>query len=257
MFKKDILLKVCNNKITSFEVCKNHKLAKSEKASEIINVKDFEKLKIKIRNKNLYIIIEGEEIYIKNMRLPRVYGEQLDTLIQNQLIYLYGTKAEEIFYSYTIFKEKQNEVEVLVFCVNCEELNEFKNYTNYSGVIKKVNLVQFCFLNYFKKYISDDNYFFIFKYNENLYLIAVAENKVIADKVVKDSEENDEIILRAYNYLKERALAVYVHINKMYCANFHNLKFKEYVENEKELEYRDLGKFGETVILQSFVYSGR
>lgn len=257
MFKKDILLKVCRNKITSFEVCKRHKLSESEKAAQVINVKDFQDLKISIRNKNLYIMIEGEEIYIKYMRLPRVYGEQLDTLIQNQLIYLYGTKAEEIFYSYTIFKEKENELEVLVFCVNCEELNELRNSTKYKGVIKKVNLVQFCFLNYLKKYISDSNYLFIFEYNKNLYFIALADNKIIADKVIKDSEENNELIVKAYNYLKEKTLAVYVHINKIYCVNFHNLKFKEYIENEKELEYRNLGKYDEGVIIQSFVYSRR
>lgn len=257
MFKKDILLKVCSNKINSFAVCKKHKSAKFEKAAEVINVKDFEDLKIRVRNKNLYIMIEGEEIYIKYMQLPRVYGEQLDKLIQNQLIYLYGIKAEEIFYSYTIFKEKENELEVLVFCVNCEELNELNNLTNYNCVIKKVNLVQFCFFNYFKKYISDSNYLFIFKYNENLYLIAVVENKIIADKVVKDSEENYEIIVRAYDYLKEKTLSLHVHINKMYCVNFYNLKFKEYMENEKGFEYIDLGKFDEAVIAQSFVYSRR
>lgn len=257
MFKKDILLKVCSNKVNSVEVCKKHKLAKFQKAAEVINVKDFQDLKIRVRNKNLYIMIEGEEIYLKYMQFPRVYGEQLDKLIQNQLIYLYGTKAEEIFYSYIIFKEKEKELDVLVFCVNCEELNELKNFTNYNGVIKKVNLVQFCFLNYFKKYISHSDYFFMFKYNENLYLIAVADNKIIANKVVKDSEKNYETIVRVYDYLKEKTLSLPIHINKMYCVNFHNLKFKEHMENEKEVEYIDLGKFDEAIIAQSFVYSRR
>lgn len=257
MFKKDILLKVCSNKINSFEVCKKHKSVNFEKAGEAIDVKDFKNLKIRVRNKNLYVMIEGEEIYIKCMQLPKVYGEQLDKLIQNQLIYLYGAKAEQIFYSYTIFKEKENDLEVLVFCVNCEELNQLKNFTNCNGVIKKVNLVQFCFLNYFKKYISDNNYLFIFQYNENLYLIAVVENKIIADKVVKDSEKNYEIIVRGYDYLKEKTLSLHVYINKMYCVNFQNLKFKEHMENEKEFEYRDLGEFDEGVIAQSFIYSRR
>ncbi|MCY6354062.1 hypothetical protein [Clostridium sp. ZS2-4] len=257
MFKKDILLKVGSNKINSFEVCKKHKLVNLHKVEEVIDVKDFKNLKIRIRNKNIYIIIEGEEIYVKYMQLPKVYGEQLDKVIQNQLIYLYGSKAEEIFYSYAIFKEKQNELEVLVFCVNCEELNEFKNFTKHNSVIKKVDLVQFCFLNYFKRYILDSNYIFMFKYNENLYLIAVAENKIMADKVVKDSGENYEIIMREYDYLKEKILSLHIHIDKIYCVNFYNLKFEEHMENEKDFKYIDLGKFDEAVIAQAFVCGRR
>ncbi|MCY6370329.1 hypothetical protein [Clostridium ganghwense] len=253
MLKKDIILEICNHNINSLKLGKKHKLIKEKKGLERVIIKDLEDLKTRVRKKNIYIMVEGEEIYIKYMSLPKVYGYKLDNIVENQLIHLYGRKAEEIFYSYTIYKEQENELELLVFCVNCQRLNGLKHCIKCNNVIKKVNLIQFYFLQYFKNYVLDKSYIFIFNYNENLYITAVSDDKIIANKVIRDNNENYEFVISQYDYINDKVLGLDKKINKVYSVNLNDIRFKEYLMNEKKYTYENLGEFDEEIIMETFI----
>ena len=76
------------------------------------DIKDFE---MDIRNKNLYVLVEGETIYIKMITLPLVKKYLINDLIKNELRYYYKD-IDHIAFTYKLIKKDKFNMEILVFC---------------------------------------------------------------------------------------------------------------------------------------------
>ncbi|WP_231272407.1 hypothetical protein [Clostridium botulinum] len=175
MLNKNVLLKVSKESIKLDNKFNNRFFSKDI-------FKDISKIKIK--NKNIYVVIEGEEVNIKLLKVPKVTKWNLNYLIKNELIFLYGKKADNIFYTYTIWDEDEEEREVLVFCVNSNKLNSIENVIK-NNKLKSVKLIQFTIINYLKNKVDDKDYILIFKDEDKIYFLGISNEKLIANRIIE------------------------------------------------------------------------
>ncbi|QGU95139.1 hypothetical protein GOM49_08575 [Clostridium bovifaecis] len=132
--RKSMVLKVSHDYVKSLE------FSNKVPIDERLNYKSFvdvEKFNINLKNRKIYIIIEDEEVHIKHLKLPNIKSKwNLNSIIKNELIFLYGKKSEKIFYTYTILDQGEKELEVLVFCIYCDKLDCLEQYINNNKVKK-------------------------------------------------------------------------------------------------------------------------
>lgn len=250
---RDIILQISNKSIQKVDYTKIG-LIKSDYTLNRTVMNSIEDIKLNIKNKKLFLIIEDEEIHIKYLNVPKVESNDLGLIIENRLKYLYGKKSEEIFYTYIICKENEKELDVLVFCVNCEKLSGL-TILNSNYRICKITLIQLCFFNYYKRFIVDKDYILIFKYSNNIYLIAAIGEKIIGNRIIEEnyisSIEND------ISYMFHKISNHKGSANKVYYVNFHSDEILNYVSSAQKYELVDLGCISDDKILEYFIINRR
>jgi len=163
------------------------------------------------------VIIEGEELFINLITLPKVKNSRLYDLVKNELLYKFN-KLENIIFDYEIIKETEEAVEVVVYCVNIENFSILKkeNY-NQSNFIK-INMLQNFIKGYLSSSIKDEDYYLAFRYKREVYFLVVAKKNIIANKVVKINKGNvnisEEFITFINNYNEDLK-----YINKIYTMD--------------------------------------
>lgn len=158
---------------------KNEKLDNAE-----IEAKYFKDIKVHLKNKSLFLVIHGEEIYVKYMTLPKVKKEKLYFLIKNELEYRFK-KMDNVMFSYEVAKDNGTNLEVIVFCLNWDKVDLLKECVENGGVVKGIYPVQFHVLNKYRKKIKEKDYIFIFIMEKSLYFLACCDNKIIGTSLCK------------------------------------------------------------------------
>ena len=160
-FRKNIFLEVSKQKFSSVEFSKHvifNKVYNIDNENtyykDVTNVKDFQ---INIRNKNLYVLVEGETVYIRLVTLPKVKKYLVNDMIKNELRYYYKD-IDHISFTYKLIKEDKTNMEILVFCLKGNNLDILENSVHNNVKLKKVNLIQFCFKNFYSSKINEKNY---------------------------------------------------------------------------------------------------
>lgn len=250
MFNKDIVLKVSKNQVEKIDLDK--KKIKTNLQIKYSLLKNIEEYNLKVKNKNVYIVIEDVEIYIKYFKVPKTSKWNLNSIIKNELIFLYGEKAKKIFYTYTLWKDREDELEVIVFCVNCDELDCLEGFID-NNKIRKINLIQFCFLNYFSEGIREKDYIFVFKYNEMTYLLGMSGGILISNKIIKNEEKNSCILKDVFKYTLDKMNSYEIKIHKVYSVNFKNQDFCNYITLDKNYSYTNLGEVSKEKIIEYFL----
>lgn len=241
MFNKNVFLKVSEEGIEMNNKHLTHK-----------NINPFKDITgIKIKNKNVYIIVEGEEVHIKLLKLPKVSRWDLNSLIKNELVFLYGKKANNIFYTYTILNETREDIDVLVFCMNLKDVKDLENIIN-NNKIKKINIIQFNMVNYFKNHIKDKTYILIFKDKNKVYFLGVTYENLVSNRVVNLNSENCEyFLMESFNYCIDRLEKFSGGVKNIYYVNFEEEEKEIYMQNDK-YKYTDLGYVDKTDIVKYF-----
>lgn len=240
-FRKNIFLEVSHERILGIEFSKkiisnrvNNIAFGSTYYKDLQGIKDFE---THIKNKNLYILIEGETVYIKIITLPLIKKYLINDMIKNELRYYYKD-IDHIGFSYKLIKEDQFKMEILVFCLKGNNLDVLKNSINNIN-LKKVTLVQFCFNNYYASKIDDKNYILVFYYNCNLYFLICANGEIVANTciVVK------KFLLFKYSCVMNEFLEQYNDhaklCKKIYYANVKDLNIEEFKNSTLTYEILD------------------
>ncbi|MCD3353120.1 hypothetical protein G8V09_04380, partial [Clostridium botulinum D/C] len=220
MLNKNVLLKVSKESIKLDNKFNNRFFSKDI-------FKDISKIKIK--NKNIYVVIEGEEVNIKLLKVPKVTKWNLNYLIKNELIFLYGKKADNIFYTYTIWDEDEEEREVLVFCVNSNKLNSIENVIK-NNKLKSVKLIQFTIINYLKNKVDDKDYILIFKDEDKIYFLGISNEKLIANRIIENNI-GDEFLIDIFNYTIAKMKTFNIKANNVYGINFNKTDVIKYIEH--------------------------
>lgn len=215
---------------------------------------DIEKIKIKLKNKNVFILVEGEEIYTKYLKVPKVNDKNLNLIIKNQLLYSYGKKAEEILYTYFISNKNKEDIEVVVFCINGGKLEWLRN-CNVNFNLKKINLIQMCYIDYFRRYIMEKNYMIMFKHNSNFYIVALVNDKIIANKIISDMECIR--VVDGLNYIISKVSEYSNIIKKIYYCNINRETFSKISRIGDNFEFINLGQIDEERILEYFIINRR
>lgn len=187
MFKKGALIKI------------------EDRDTFLWNKSKFESIKnvnIDLKNRNLYLIVEGERVYIKLLSVPKVAKEKLYKIIEYQLKY-YFTDMEEILFDYYICKKLKKSYDVLVFCVSSRKLNRLQGLLEEKNKLKIVNLIQFVILDYVKSYINDVQYTLIFMNKNNLYIMVVKNEILIENSMVRDFTGNFKDFFLEFNSIIE------------------------------------------------------
>lgn len=169
LFAKGLIGKINNKKIDKLE----------------IKAKYLEDIKVDLKNKSLFLIIHGEEVYVKYMTLPKVKKEKLYLLIKNELNYRFK-KIDNIMFTYEVFKDNGTNLELIVFCLNWNKSDLVKQCVKNGGEIKGIYPVQFHILNNYRRKIKEKSYIFIFLMESNLYFLGCRDDKIIGNSLCKE-----------------------------------------------------------------------
>lgn len=230
-FRTNMFLEVSTQRISGIEFSKNiilntvNKIAKENiYYKDSNNIKDFQ---IDIKNKNLYVLVEGETVYIKMVTLPLVKKYLINDMIKNELRYYYKD-IEHIAFTYKLIKEDKFNMEILVFCLRGNNLDILENSIDNNINLKKVNLIQFCFKNYYSNKINEENYILVFYYNCNLYFIICRNDEIVANSILSAKD----LLLSSFSCLMNEFLEQYnlyaKLCKKIYYANVNELNIDEF-----------------------------
>lgn len=226
---KDLMSKNLINKI------KGHKWKKSLG----IKGKDIDDIKIDFKNKNIFILVQGEQIYVKLIEIPKVNKRKIYSVIKSELKYHFKN-IDNIMFTYDLFKDNGKSLEVIVFCLNWTKDNIIEKCLKKGANIKGIYPMQFYILNKYKKSIREHKYIFVFFHRNKLYLLACIDGKVLANSVITDVKKED--FIETIDRFKEKceAIAVIKVIKKIF---FLNIPYEDIIEKLSEkYNCSDLGK---------------
>lgn len=236
IFYKKMLIEIGNNKVTKMELG----FLKKQKNQEQ-----------KMVDKNLYIVIYGEEVYIKRFNLPKSKGELLYNLVKNELGFSMGN-INNILFDYKITKYMNSCVEVIVFYVNSQKIAFIKENNCYRN-IKKISLIQFAMNKYYRKSIRENNYIMAFIYEKAFYILAVCENTLVGNSVTENIMGEEGKILGALEIFINKYSEQFSHINNIYLANL-DLNFKDIKTRIfKDMIVKVLDKYEKEKLVHSFL----
>jgi hypothetical protein len=229
-FRTNMFLEVSTQRILGTEFSKsimlnkvNDFFEKNTYYKETENIKEFQ---IDIKNKNLYVLVEGETVYIKIITLPVVKKHQINDLIKNELRYYYK-EIDHIAFTYKLIKEDKFNMEVLVFCLKGNNLDILKNSIDNNIKLKRVNLIQFCFKNYYSNRIHEKNYVFVFYYSFNLYFLICHNGEIMVNNILSTTETLSFKFSDVMNEFLEKYNENAKLCKKIYYANIGQLNIKD------------------------------
>jgi hypothetical protein len=251
-FRSNMFLEVSTQRILGVEFSKNIIFNRVNNIAhgntyykDTTNIKDFQ---IDIKNKNLYVLIEGETVYIKLVTLPLVKKYLINDMIKNELRYYYKD-IEHIAFTYKLIKKDKSNMEILVFCLKGNNLDILENSLDNNINLKKVNLIQFCFKNYYSNKINEQNYILVFYYNCNLYFLICRNDEIVANNIIsvkelllfKFSEVMNEFLEQYNSYAKLSKKIYYANIEELNIDEFKYLALSHQILDE--LKRDDLLKY--------------
>lgn len=243
MIMKNGILEICDQYLSYRNLLKKGLIRNIVNKKNISNfeIKErcLDKMKVDLKNRNLFLLIHGEEVYTRYMILPKVKKEKLYFLIKNELKYRFKN-LENIMFTYEIFKDNGTNLEVIVFCLNWNKSGLIKECVNRGGEIKGIYPVQFHILNNYRKKIKEENYIFIFSLQNNLYFLGCHKDKIIGNSVCKTfskekfMDELEKFKIRCCNIRDFKCFS------SMFFLDF---PYKDLIENlSKEYNCTDLGE---------------
>ncbi len=251
--KKDIILQISNNIIQKIQY-KRKGILKPNYTIDKSIIHSIDDFKVVVKNRKLFLLIENEEIYIKYLRVPKIEKSDLSCIIKNRLKYLYGKKSEEILYTYTIYKEEKSEIEILIFCANCDRFNIlFNSKDNYK--LNKITLIQLWFFDHYEKLISDKDCLFVFRYNKNIYLLSIVNKKIVGNKIIQ--QELISSITDNIEYILHKSNSYDGNIKRIYSVNLSNDEISKYIFSFYKYESINLGFIEDESVLEHFAFSRR
>lgn len=239
--RRDVILEVDEENIIGREYSSNllNKLKKiANGVKESYELKTLNNLQVDIKRRKIYVIVEGEEVYIKKFMLPNVKSSLLKNMIKDELGESFISLTNIVF-SYKVIRKLKNSIEVIVFCLNSDKIDRLKNIIQNNNKLASINLIQFYFLNYYKNKIIVSEYIFILQCDKLLYLIACKNNIILANAVIKNLEKED--IFKDINEFINNSLNLSIP-NKFVKVYFSNIDNKEIIK--KAEPFYDCVDFG-------------
>jgi hypothetical protein len=256
-FKANMLLEVSTQRISGREFSKGifvNKLGNiSDEPDYYKNIGSMKDFKVDIKNKNLYVLVEGETVYIKLLTLPTVKKCLINDLIKNELRYYYKDIGH-IAFTYKIIKKDKINMEILVFCLKGNKLNILESSIDNRVNLKKINLIQFCFKNYYSKKILEENYILIFYYNCNLYFLLCYNDEIVANTIVYTDDFKLSNFKSQMNEFLEQYNIYAKASKKIYYANIEEFNISEF--NYLGLPYEVLGSLKKDDLLKYIIIKG-
>lgn len=199
-----------------------------------------------VKNKKLYIIIENEEIFIKSLTLPCVDKKRLYELIKDELSYYLG-ELDKILFDYSIICKNKKSMELLIFYISLPNISFIKNSMEMAA-IKKINLIQFIYLNCYKGFLTKKDFYFIFKYKSVIYILLVINGFLRGNTKVNIDYLKNNTFDKIFVNLKNKYRQMDIEIESIYLTN-ECKSFKDYIPEMFECKLID--NFEESKIIKS------
>jgi hypothetical protein len=129
------------------------------------------------------MVVEGEELYIHIITIPKVKNYRIYDMIKNELIYKFNN-INDIIFNYNIIREDENSIDVIVYCANIENFFVLKEGSYNGSNFVKINLIQNYIVSYFESSIKEEDYFLAFRYKRNVYFLLVSKRNIVGNKVI-------------------------------------------------------------------------
>lgn len=246
-FRRNMFLEVSNERILGIEFSKNIILNRVKSIATLNTYyKDFQSIKdfeAQIKNKNLYILVEGETVYIKMVTLPKVKKHLVFDMIKNELRYYYKD-IDHIAFTYKLIKQDKSNMDILVFCLKGNNLDVLKNSINNNINLKKVSLIQICFKNYYSSKINNKNYILVFYFNCNLYFLICSSGEIVANNSIfikelllfKYSDAMNEFLEKYSDYAKSCEKIYYANVKDINIAEYKNSALSNHILDDLKRE---------------------
>ncbi len=152
---------------------------------------------ISLKNKTIMLVIEGEELFIKTMSIPKVSKRYVYYILRNEITEQYG---ENVMFSYEIIKEEKTCYNIILYCFHENKYSLLKNSSIYNCNGLRINFIQNYVKDLYFKEIEDKNFILLFNYRNYIYLLKVKNNILTYNKVINSLnftyDEVDEAIKR-------------------------------------------------------------
>ncbi len=150
-----------------------------------------------LRKLNLDIILEGEEIFVHNIFVPKVNKIKLDLIVKNQVIKIFYD-IENIIFNYEIIRNKRGKLEVAIYCINVKDSLLMNRELFLGANINSVIPIQQLYTNKYNKKIKNGEFTLIIYRNKYVYIIQVENGAIRANRVINGSKENVNIEILAF-----------------------------------------------------------
>lgn len=180
---------------------------------------------INIKNKNLYVILTGEEILIKIIKIPKVRKDKLHSIVKQELVYIFKN-IDNILFNYDVYKDCGSNLEVLVFCLKWNKDNFLKKWIDTGNSLKAIYPIQFYLFDVLKKKTKIDNHIIVFYYRYRIYLLKCENSKIIQTGILRNlnsSEIKDSI----NEFILRESLKECVYQPEIFFINFPYKKVKK------------------------------
>ncbi|WP_368487843.1 hypothetical protein [Clostridium sp. BJN0013] len=236
-------LEVGRKNIIYREICKKNFFINlfSRSKKKIIFSNKLQDIKVNLKNKKLYILVHGEEIYITYMDLPKMKSENLYRVVKNELESRFKN-IDNIMFSYEIVKRGKHSLGLIVFCMNWSNMNIAKVCNDKGGNIKEIMPIQFYVWSTYKNKLGKENYIFTLIKEDTLYLMACEGDKIIFNNVFKNIIVKEEFlgVLEQFKF----KLNILVPKIKFSTIVFVDFLYKDIIETLcKSYTCKDLGNF--------------
>lgn len=197
--------------------------------------------------KNLTIIMENEEIYIKYITIPKINNEKIEKIVRDELRFYYRTDTD-ITFSYSILKKNKTSLDLIVFYINSNILNDID--LNNTGNVKAIFLIQFCYAKYLKDISKYNKYIIAFIHNQRLYFVFCEKGLIKCNYIFRNFKES------AVEF--EKCLEYFINLNKQIEDNFkmiYILGFKEETVSDIKISYRleNLGNISQSKLFRKVI----
>lgn len=220
----------------------------------IYDITDIGDIKSFIKGKRLIAIYEGEEVYIRFLKLPHVRKGAIDNLINHELNFIFKN-IDDISYTYEILRRTKKEMELMVFCINTDKNRMLEKYFN-RNIIRGVFLIQSFFISYIFSQIENDTFICTFIYGSHLYIAGCLKGKTFFNNIIRNFDGNlitftgklqiaqDKFSQTEIKYTETRCITIY----------FLNFDYKSvFEETSKKYNCISLGKIDEKDLISSLL----
>lgn len=199
MKKRKYIIRISDDEVNLLKIDKN-------KIEAFKSIEGKSKFKLRMKKRNVSIILEGEEIFIKYFTFPSYCKNKLREVIKNKLISLYGSNVDNILFSYSVIDEEDAQLSTIVYCINSSNLEKNKEIIFNNNIVSSVSLIQYYFLKYYDASFIHNRFVFAFKFNEIFYIMFVKNKNILVNFAFNELEENNRLL---FDFIKNTAIENY------------------------------------------------
>jgi len=176
--------------------------------------------------KSTTLVLENEEIYIMNMVLPAAEKHTTWNMIKDELTMKFGN-IDSILFDFDLSGKTGKTIEATVYCINFDMKKIVSELKRKGGILQGVYPLQLYVLKKYQKLIRDSSYLLAFLFRNTIYLAAAANNMLVMNKIIDESEGFNE---QNFGYLEGDFRVIYlINIKKEAMEGFlsHDFRIEE------------------------------